>query len=440
MTVMTTAADTGAADIDAAMKAGDHAALVSALVRTAREAQAALAMSSFDQRKAALHAAAGLIREHEAEILARNEADVARAGANGISPAFIDRLTLTPARIEGMAAGLDQITGLEDPIGRELARWSRPNGLDIARVATPLGVIGVIYESRPNVTVDAGGLCLIAGNAAILRGGSDSRETSGYLAELMGAGLQAAGLPRGGVQMVPTDDRGAVGAMLAASGEIDVIIPRGGRSLVERVQTEARVPVFAHLEGICHLYIDSDADAGKAVELAVNAKMRRTGICGAAETILIDRGVASAILPAVGEALTEAGCAIRGDSASCELIAGATPADEEDWRTEYLDSIISVRVVDGFDEAAAHISTYGSNHTDCIITENADSAERFLREIDSAIVMVNASTQFADGGEFGMGAEIGIATGRMHARGPVGAAQLTSFKYLVRGNGQVRDG
>ena len=440
MTVMMTAADRCAADIDAAMKAGDHAALVSALVRTAREAQAALAMSSFDQRKAALHAAAGLIREHEAEILARNEADVARAGANGISPAFIDRLTLTPTRIESMAAGLDQITSLEDPIGRELARWSRPNGLDIARVATPLGVIGVIYESRPNVTVDAGGLCLIAGNAAILRGGSDSRETSGYLAELMGAGLQAAGLPRGGVQMVPINDRGAVGAMLAASGEIDVIIPRGGRSLVERVQTEARVPVFAHLEGICHLYIDSDADAGKAVELAVNAKMRRTGICGAAETILVDRGVAGTILPAVGTALTEAGCAIRGDKASCELIAGATPADEEDWRTEYLDSIISVRVVDGFDEAAAHISTYGSNHTDCIITENADSAERFLREIDSAIVMVNASTQFADGGEFGMGAEIGIATGRMHARGPVGAAQLTSFKYLVRGNGQVRDG
>ena len=435
MTVMTTAAD-----VEAAMKAGDHAALISALVRTARAAQAALAMSSFDQRKAALHAAATLIRDNEAKILERNGSDVARAGANGISPAFIDRLTLTPARIEGMAAGLDQITGLEDPIGRELARWSRPNGLDIARVATPLGVIGVIYESRPNVTVDAGGLCLIAGNAAILRGGSDSRETSGYLAELMGAGLQAAGLPRGGVQMMPTDDRGAVGAMLAASGEIDVIIPRGGRSLVERVQTEARVPVFAHLEGICHLYIDSDADAGKAVELAVNAKMRRTGICGAAETILVDRKVADSILPAVGAALTEAGCAVRGDSASCELIAGATPADEEDWRTEYLDSIISVRVVDGFDEAAAHISTYGSNHTDCIITENADSAERFLREIDSAIVMVNASTQFADGGEFGMGAEIGIATGRMHARGPVGAAQLTSFKYLVRGNGQVRDG
>ena len=440
MTVMTTAADTGAADIDAAMKAGDHAALVSALVRTAREAKAVLAMSSFDQRKAALHAAAGLIREHEAEILARNEADVARAGANGISPAFIDRLTLTPARIEGMAAGLDQITGLEDPIGRELARWSRPNGLDIARVATPLGVIGVIYESRPNVTVDAGGLCLIAGNAAILRGGSDSRETSGYLAELMGAGLQAAGLPRGGVQMVPTDDRGAVGAMLTASGEIDVIIPRGGRSLVERVQTEARVPVFAHLEGICHLYIDSDADAGKAVELAVNAKMRRTGICGAAETILIDRSVADAMLPAVGSALIKAGCAIRGDEESCGLIDSATRAGEEDWSTEYLDSIISVRVVDGFDAAVAHIAAYGSDHTDCIITENEATAERFLHEVDSAIVMVNASTQFADGGEFGMGAEIGIATGRMHARGPVGAAQLTSFKYLVRGNGQLRDG
>ena len=433
MTVMTTAAD-----IDAAIKTGDHSALVSALVRTAREAQAALALSSFDQRKAALHAAAGLIRKHEAEILERNEADVARAKANGISAAFIDRLTLTHRRTESMAAGLDQITGLEDPIGRELARWRRPNGLDIARVATPLGVIGVIYESRPNVTVDAGGLCLIAGNAAILRGGSDSRETSGYLAELMGAGLQAAGLPRGGVQMVPTDDRGAVGAMLAASGEIDVIIPRGGRSLVERVQTEARVPVFAHLEGICHLYIDSDADAGKAVELAVNAKMRRTGICGAAETILIDEAVAPTLLPSIADALQQAGCAIRGDDASCELVAGATAANEADWSTEYLDSIISVRIVPGIDAAINHIATYGSNHTDCIITEDAARAEQFLQQVDSAIVMVNASTQFADGGEFGMGAEIGIATGRMHARGPVGAHQLTSFKYVVRGNGQTR--
>ena len=434
---MTTAQTAGR---DAATGGGDHAALISALVRTAREAQAALALSGYETRKQALHAAAGLIRAHEAEILRRNEADVARATANGISAAFIDRLTLTPDRVEAMAAGLEQITLLEDPIGRELARWTRPNGLDIARVATPLGVIGVIYESRPNVTVDAGGLCLMSGNAAILRGGSDSRETSGYLAELMGDGLEAAGLARGGVQMVPTDDRGAVGAMLAASGEIDVIIPRGGRSLVERVQTEARVPVFAHLEGICHLYIDSDADAGKAVALAVNAKMRRTGICGAAETILIDRSVADAMLPAVGSALIEAGCAIRGDEESCGLIDSATRAGEEDWSTEYLDSIISVRVVDGFDAAVAHIAAYGSDHTDCIITENEATAERFLHEVDSAIVMVNASTQFANGGEFGMGAEIGIATGRMHARGPVGAAQLTSFKYLVRGNGQLRDG
>ena len=425
---------------DTAMKDDSHGALISSLVVTAREAQAALALSSHETRTAALRAAAGLIRANEAEILRRNEADVARATTNGISAAFIDRLTLTPTRIEAMAAGPEQITALEDPIGRELARWTRPNGLDIARVATPLGVIGVIYESRPNVTVDAGGLCLVSGNAAILRGGSDSRETSGYLAELMGNGLEVAGLHRGGVQMVPTDDRGAVGAMLAASGEIDVIIPRGGRSLVERVQTEARVPVFAHLEGICHLYIDSDADADKAVALAVNAKMRRTGICGAAETILIDRKVADAMLPGIGSALIEAGCAIRGDAESCGLIEGATRAVEEDWSTEYLDSIISVRVVDGFDAAVAHIASYGSNHTDCIITENEASAERFLREVDSAIVMVNASTQFADGGEFGMGAEIGIATGRMHARGPVGAAQLTSFKYLVRGNGQLRDG
>jgi len=427
-------------DISKSLLDGDHAGLISALVRTARGAQAVLALSSHEARCTALRRAAAMIRDRQDEILERNAADVARAESNGISAAFIDRLTLNPARIDGMARGLEDITGLEDPVGRELARWSRPNGLDIARVATPLGVIGVIYESRPNVTVDAGGLCLIAGNAAILRGGSDSRETSGLLAEIMGDGLEAAGLPRGAVQMVPTDDRGAVGAMLAASGEIDVIIPRGGRSLVERVQTEARVPVFAHLEGICHLFIDADADPDKAVGISVNAKMRRTGICGAAETILIDRRVAGALLPDIGAALIEAGCAIRGDEESCALIPQATPASEDDWSTEYLDSIISVRVVDGLEMAVTHIATYGSSHTDCIITENADTAEAFLREVDSAIVMVNASTQFADGGEFGMGAEIGIATGRMHARGPVGAAQLTSFKYLVRGNGQLRDG
>jgi len=415
-----------------------HTAMISALVRDARAAQSVLAQSPYKVRIAALTHAAALIRRSMDDILARNQLDVTRATENRIATAFIDRLTLTPDRVEAMAAGLEDITGLGDPIGRELARWTRPNGLDIARVATPLGVIGVIYESRPNVTVDAAGLCLIAGNAAILRGGSDSRETSAFLAGLMADGLAEAGLPPGAVQMVPTDDRGAVGAMLAASGEIDVIIPRGGKSLVGRVQTEARVPVFAHLEGICHLFVDAAADPDKAVEIAVNAKMRRTGICGAAETILVDETVAHALLPSIAGALQDAGCEIRGDAATRELVPGATPADEADWSTEYLDSIISVRVVPGIDAAINHIATYGSNHTDCIITEDAAHAERFLQQVDSAIVMVNASTQFADGGEFGMGAEIGIATGRMHARGPVGAHQLTSFKYVVRGNGQTR--
>ena len=416
----------------------EHTALISALVRDARAAQTILAQSAYEARVAALANAATLIRGATNDILARNAADVARAEANGISAAFIDRLTLTPDRVEAMAAGLEDITGLGDPIGRELARWTRPNGLDIARVATPLGVIGVIYESRPNVTVDAGGLCLIAGNSAILRGGSDSRETSACLAELMADGLEQAGLPRHAVQMVPTDDRAAVGAMLAAAGEIDVIIPRGGRSLVERVQTEARVPVFAHLEGICHLFIDKAADPSKAVSIAVNAKMRRTGICGAAETILVDNAVATDLLPAMAGALADAGCRIRGDEATCAIVPSAEPATEADWSTEYLDSIISVRIVDGLDAAIDHIAAYGSDHTDCIITEDHGRAEAFLQRVDSAIVMVNASTQFADGGEFGMGAEIGIATGRMHARGPVGANQLTSFKYVVRGDGQIR--
>ncbi|MGB2410060.1 MAG: glutamate-5-semialdehyde dehydrogenase [Candidatus Puniceispirillaceae bacterium] len=418
--------------------ATDHKAMISALVRDSRAAQSVLALSSHEARIKALKQAATLIREAENDILARNRLDVERATENGIGAAFIDRLALTPDRIEGMAAGLEDITGLGDPIGRELARWTRPNGLDITRVATPLGVIGVIYESRPNVTVDAAGLCLIAGNAAILRGGSDSRETSAFLASLMADGLAAAGLLPHAVQMVPTDDRGAVGAMLMASGEIDVIIPRGGRSLVERVQTEARVPVFAHLEGICHLFVESAADPDKAVEIAVNAKMRRTGICGAAETILIDKTVAPTLLPRIASALQDAGCEIRGDKASCDLVPSATPATAADWSTEYLDSIISIRILDGIDAAIDHIATYGSHHTDCIITEDATRAEQFLQQVDSAIVMVNASTQFADGGEFGMGAEIGIATGRMHARGPVGAHQLTSFKYVVRGNGQTR--
>lgn len=418
--------------------ADDHRKLISALVHDARKAQAELALSSHSARQDALRQTANLIRSHENEILTGNANDVARAEANGISAAFIDRLTLTPDRIEAMAKGLEDITTLADPVGRELARWTRPNGLDIARVSTPLGIIGVIYESRPNVTVDAGGLCLISGNAAILRGGSDSQETSGCLARLMADGLEKAGLPRAAVQMVPTSDRGAVGAMLTASGEIDVIIPRGGRSLVERVQTEARVPVFAHLEGIVHIYIDADADAQKTIDVVVNAKMRRTGICGAAETILVDRAISDTMLPLIGTALADAGCAIRGDEAACTLIDSATPASADDWSTEYLDSIISIGVVDGVEAAIDHIARYSSDHTDCIITENSTTAETFVRKVDSAIVMVNASTQFADGGEFGMGAEIGIATGRMHARGPVGADQLTSFKYIVRGNGQTR--
>ena len=416
----------------------NHQQLISELVATARAAQSVLAQSAHDMRCAALTAAAAQIRAHSDTILAHNRTDLERGAANGLTAAFIDRLTLNDSRIEAMAAGLETIATLDDPLGRELARWQRPNGLDIARVSTPLGVIGVIYESRPNVTVDAAGLCLIAGNAVILRGGSDSSATSAFLAELVGNGLEAAGLPRGGVQIVPTSDRGAVGAMLAANGEIDVIIPRGGKSLVARVQNEARVPVFAHLEGICHLFVDVAADPAKAVEIAVNAKMRRTSICGAAETILVDSSVASTMVPAIAGALIEAGCAVRGDQQVCRLVTAATPAREEDWSTEYLDSIISMKVVDGADDAIAHIARYSSNHTDCIITEDDATATSFLNRVDSAIVMVNASTQFADGGEFGMGAEIGIATGRMHARGPVGAAQLTSFKYIVRGNGQIR--
>lgn len=416
----------------------DHSQLISDLVVTARAAQSVLAQSSHEARASALQHAATLIRGHADEIIAHNRTDLDRAEKAEMASSFVDRLTLNESRIEAMAAGLEDILALDDPLGRELARWQRPNGLDITRVSTPLGVIGVIYESRPNVTVDAAGLCLVSGNAVILRGGSDSSASSAFLARLMAEGLEAAGLPGGGVQMVPTTDRAAVGAMLAANGEIDVIIPRGGRSLVERVQTEARVPVFAHLEGICHLFIDAAADSAKSVEIAVNAKMRRTGICGAAETILVDSAVAGDMVPAIASALIRAGCAIRGDEHVCSLVDDATAATEADWSTEYLDSIISMKVVDGAEAAISHIAHYSSGHTDCIITEDEATAEAFLACVDSAIVMVNASTQFADGGEFGMGAEIGIATGRMHARGPVGAAQLTSFKYIVRGNGQIR--
>ena len=413
-------------------------ALIDDLVRAARSAQTALGSSSFATRQKALREAAKIIRARTNDILASNQKDLAAAAQSGLTEAFIDRLTLTEPRIEDMAVGLETITAQPDPIGAELARWQRPNGLDITRQSTPLGVIGVIYESRPNVTVDAAGLCVLAGNAVILRGGSDSQHSASLLAEAMVEGLQAAGLPGAAVQIVNTTDRAAVGAMLVAVGGIDVIIPRGGKSLVERVQRDARVPVFAHLEGICHLYIDKDADPDKAKAITLNAKMRRTGICGAAETLLVHQQVAGDMLPAIAAELQQAGCVLRGDSAARRLVPDMQIAEDDDWRTEYLDAILSVRVVDSIDMAITHIATYGSGHTESIITEADAAAENFLQRVDSAIVMHNASTQFADGGEFGMGAEIGIATGRLHARGPVGAAQLTSFKYVVRGDGQIR--
>ena len=413
-------------------------ALIDKMVKKSRAAQSSLGKSDFATRCAALQAAAAVIRTQITAILDANVQDVARAIANGINQAFIDRLTLDEARIESMATGLEAMIKMPDPVGAELARWQQPNGLDIARISTPLGVIGIIYESRPNVTIDAAALCIIAGNAAILRGGSDSQLTSSVLATIMGDSLEAAALPRDCVQMVPTTDRQVVGAMLVAVGGIDVVIPRGGRSLVERVQTEARVPVFAHLEGICHVYIHKDADPEKARKITLNAKMRRTGICGAAETLLIDKSVAGDLLGVIVADLTKAGCALRGDVTALSLVPNMSAANEADWHTEYLDSIISVRVVDDLDMAIAHIGKYGSSHTESIITESQHAADRFFAEVDSAIVMHNASTQFADGGEFGMGAEIGIATGRLHARGPVGATQLTSFKYVVRGDGQTR--
>jgi len=416
----------------------DANAMIASLVHDARIAQQIVGTSDHQQRCAALTAAARAIRAQTTAILDANAADVTAAEAGGMAAAFIDRLTLTTARIEDMAAGLEAMTGLADPLGAELARWTRPNGLDIARVSTPLGVIGIIYESRPNVTVDAAGLCIIAGNASILRGGSDSQHTATLLADIMAAALDEVGLPATAVQMVPTTDRAAVGAMLTAVGGIDVIIPRGGRSLVERVQNEARVPVFAHLEGICHVYVDRHADIDKARAIVLNSKMRRTGICGAAETLLIDRAIADDCLGLIAADLIAAGCQLRGDAAAMNHCAAMTQAVEADWHTEYLDKIIAVRVVDDIEDAIAHIGRYGSSHTESIITESDSAAERFFAGVDSAIVMQNASTQFADGGEFGMGAEIGIATGRLHARGPVGAAQLTSFKYVVRGNGQIR--
>ena len=405
----------------------------------ARAAAREVANAPAEKKNRALLAAARILRERAGEILAANELDCADARAKDLSAALIDRLTLNPARIEAMARGVEEVAALPDPVGRVLATFTRPNGLLIERVATPLGVVGVIYESRPNVTADAGALCLKSGNAVVLRGGSDSLRSSAAIHACLVAGLKEAGLPEAAITRAPFAAREAVGEMLEGlGGALDVIVPRGGKSLVERVQREARVPVFAHLEGVVHVYVDRAADFDKALKIVVNAKMRRTGVCGAAETLLVHRAVAPFLLGKLIDALIKAGCAVRGDAAAREADARVTPATEEDWRTEYLDAIISVGVVDSLDAAIDHIETYGSHHTDCIITEDKAAAERFLKEVDSAIVLHNASTQFADGGEFGFGAEIGIATGRMHARGPVGVEQLCTFKYRVRGDGQTR--
>jgi glutamate-5-semialdehyde dehydrogenase len=409
------------------------------LGRRARLSARPLALAPTAQKNAALLAMADAVWARREAILTANADDVARAEREGATAAFLDRLTLTPARINGMVEGIRAIAELPDPVGSVIAAWDRPNGLQIERVRTPLGVIGVIYESRPNVTADAGALCVKAGNAVILRGGSDSHASSRAIHGALVAGLEAAGLPGDAIQLVPTTDRAAVGAMLSGlEGTIDVIIPRGGKSLVARVQAEARVPVFAHLEGINHVYVHAAADLEMAREIILNAKLRRTGVCGSAETLLVDRAVAATHLQPLVEALSARGCEIRGDEATRAVLPAALPATETDWSTEYLDAIISVKVIDGIDAAIAHVETYGSHHTDAIVTEDAAAAARFLGEVDSAIVLWNASTQFADGGEFGMGAEIGIATGKMHARGPVGVEQLCSFKYRVTGTGQTR--
>ena len=418
---------------------GDVGAMMAALGKRARRASRQLALAPGPVKDAALRAMAAALRADAATILAANALDVAAITREGALASFIDRLTLDPKRIEAMAAGVEAIADLADPVGVVLEAWDRPNGLRLERVSTPLGVIGVIYESRPNVTADAGALCLKAGNAVILRGGSDSFRSSAAIYAALSRGLVEAGLPADAIQMVPTADRAAVGAMLTGlGGTIDVIVPRGGKSLVARVQDEARVPVFAHLEGIVHIYVHAAAELAMAVPLIVNAKMRRTGVCGAAETLLIDRAVASTHLVPIVQGLIEAGCSIRGDAETQALVAEASAATDADWTTEYLDAVIAVRVVGGIDEAIDHIETYGSHHTDAILTADAEAAAKFLAEVDSAIVIHNASTQFADGGEFGFGGEIGIATGRMHARGPVGTAQLTSFNYRVHGSGQTR--
>jgi glutamate-5-semialdehyde dehydrogenase len=409
-----------------------------ALALAARSAAAVLARATAEQKTAALINAAAEIRAARAELLAANAEDMAAAKEAGVSGAMLDRLELNAKRVEAMAGGLETVAALPDPAGAELARWTRPNGLDIARVRIPIGVIGIIYESRPNVTADAGGLCLRAGNAVILRGGSESFRSSRAIEACLKRGIVAAGLPAAAVQLVPTRDRAAVGLMLGMDDLIDVIVPRGGRSLIERVQRESRIPVIAHLDGLCHTYIDAAADLAMARELVLNAKMRRTGVCGATETLLVDRAIAATHLPPILADLHAAGCEIRGDAETRALDPRALVATDEDWITEYLDAILAVRVVDGVTGAIEHINYYGSHHTDAIVTGDAATAARFLDDVESAIVLHNASTQFADGGEFGMGAEIGISTGRMPPRGPVGAEQLTTYKYVVRGTGQAR--
>ena len=419
----------------------DIAATMLSVGQAARAASRDVALASTGAKNRALNTAAMALRGRSAAVLQANAADLDAARARGTTGSFLDRLALDGNRIDAIAQCLEDITALPDPVGAKMAEWVRPNGLQISRVRTPLGVIGIIFESRPNVVADAGGLSLKAGNACILRAGSESVQSARAIHACLVEGLQTADLPAAAIQLVPTTDRAAVGLMLGGlDGTIDVIVPRGGKSLVARVQAEARVPVFAHLEGICHTYVDRDADLTKALAIIVNAKMRRTSVCGSTECLLVDRAAPANTLPALVRALLDAGCEVRGDTAAQQADARVKPAAVDDFGKEFLDAIIAVKVVDGVDGAIAHIGRYGSQHTDCIITENAATAERFITRVDSAIVLHNASTQFADGGEFGMGAEIGIATGRMHARGPVGVEQLTSFKYIVRGTGQVRPG
>lgn len=405
----------------------------------ARKSSQILALTSTQQKNESLTNMANSIDRGTKKILEANNLDIKKAKENNISKSFLDRLILNDERIKSMSDGLRAIEKLKDPVGQQIARWKRPNGLDIERIRTPLGVIAVIYESRPNVTADAGALCIKAGNAVILRGGSESYHSSSAIYNFLKEGLIQSNLPEHSIQIIPTTDRSAVGYLLSGlDNSIDVVVPRGGKSLVERVQNEAKIPVFGHLEGICHLYVDKDADIEKAINITINAKMRRTGICGAAETLLIDENKASDFLPKLSKALKESGCEVRGCERSTELLNNIILAKPSDWDTEYLDSIISIKIVKGISGAIDHINKHSTNHTDSIITENNNTAEIFLKGIDSAIVMHNTSTQFADGGEFGMGAEIGIATGKFHARGPVGVEQLTTFKYIVRGSGQVR--